>query len=161
MTPPLWQKVKRNYPKGNQSWMFVGRTDAEVEAPILWPPDEKRQLIEKDPDAGKDWRQKEKRVSEDEMVRYHPQLSKHEFEQTSGASEGLGSLACCSLWGHKESDMTEQLNNSSEIETRPEQNLQSCTIYNPDSISHLQGQRVFQRFADTCYNYLRHNHYHS
>ena len=95
------------------------------------------------------------------MVRYHPQLNKHEFEQTSGASEGLGSLACCSPWGHKESDMTEQLNNSSEIETRPEQNLQSCSIYNPDSISHLQGQRTFQRFAETCYNYLRHNHYHS
>ena len=95
------------------------------------------------------------------MVRYHHQLNKHEFEQTSGASKGLESLACCSPWGHKESDTTEQLNNSSEIKTRPEQNLQSRTIWNPDSISHLQGQRVFQRFTDTCYSYLRHKHYHS
>ena len=95
------------------------------------------------------------------MVRYHHQLNKHEFEQTSGASKGLASLACCSPWGHKESATTEQLNNSSEIKTRPEQNLQSRTIWNPDTISHLQGQRVFQRFADTCYSYLRHKHYHS
>ena len=97
-------------PKGNQPWIFTGRTDAEAEAPILWPPDVKNQLIRKDPDAGKDWRQEEKGITEDEMVGWYHWLSGHEFEQTSGDGEGQGSLTCCSPWGHKESDMTEQLN---------------------------------------------------
>ena len=80
--------------------------DAEAEAPILWPPDAKIQLIEKDPDAGKNWRQKEKGAAEDETVRYHHWLNGREFEQTLGDSEGQGSQACCSPWGHKESDTT-------------------------------------------------------
>ena len=112
MTPPLWQKVKRNYPKGNQSWMFVGRTDAEAETPVLWPPDAKNNLIGKDPDAGKDWRQEEKRTTEDEMVGWHCWLDGHEFEQAMGVGDGQGSLVCCSPWGLKESDRTEQLNNN-------------------------------------------------
>ena len=91
--------------KGNQFWIFIGRTDTEAEIPILWPPDAKSWLIRKDPDAGKDWRQGEKRAAEDEMVG-------HEFEQTLGDSEGQGSLACCSPWGHKELDTTERLNNN-------------------------------------------------
>ena len=95
--------------KGNQSWMFTGRTDAKAETPILWPPDAKNRLIGKDPDAGEDWRQ-EKGTTEDEMVGWHHQLNGHEFEQDLGFGDGQGSLACCSLWGHKESDMTEQLN---------------------------------------------------
>ena len=78
---------------------------AETEAPILWPPDEKSRLIRKDPDAGKDCRQKEKRASEDGLVGYHHQLNGHEFEQTPGDSEGQGSLLCCSPWGHKDLDM--------------------------------------------------------
>ena len=94
-------------PKGNQPCIFTGRTDAE--APILWPPDARNWLIGKDPDAGKDRRQ-EKGVTEDEMVGWHHWLDGHEFEQTVGNSEGQGSLACCSPWGHKEVDMTEQLN---------------------------------------------------
>ena len=98
-------------PKGNQSWILIGRTDAEAKVPILWPCDTKSQLIGKDPDAGKDWGQEEKRVTEDEMVGWHYQLNGHESEQTPGDSEGQGSLACFSQWGHKESDMTEQLNN--------------------------------------------------
>ena len=88
------------------TWIFVGRTDAEAEAPILWPPDVKNQLIGKDPDAGKDWRQK-KGAAEDEMVGWHHWLNAHEFEQTPGDSERQGSLACCSS-----SDMTEWLNNN-------------------------------------------------
>ena len=92
--------------KGNQSWIFVGRTDAEAEAPILWPPNVKSRLIGKDPDVGKDWGQEEKGATEDEMVAWHHWLNAHEFEQTQGDSEGQGSLACCSLWGHKKSDMT-------------------------------------------------------
>ena len=95
--------------KGNQSWMFTGRTDAKAETPILWPPDAKNRLIGKDPDAGEDWRQ-EKGTTEDEMVGWHHQLNGYEFEQDLGVGDGQGSLACCSLWGHKELDMTEQLN---------------------------------------------------
>ena len=98
------------HPKGNQSWMFIGMTDAEAEVPILWPPDAKRWLIWKDPDAGKDWRQEEKGTTEDEMVAWHHRSDGHEFEQASGIGDGQGSLACCSPWGHKESDMTERLN---------------------------------------------------
>ena len=93
-------------PKGNQLWIFIGKTDAEAEIPILWPPDVKSWLTAKDPDAGKDWGQKENRVAEDEMVRQHHWLNGHESEQTPGNSEGQGNLLCCRPWGHKESDMT-------------------------------------------------------
>ena len=79
----------------DQSWIFIGRTDAEVETPILWPSDAKNQLIGKDPDPGKDCRQEEKGMTEDEMVGWHHQLNEHEFEQTPGIGEGQGSLACC------------------------------------------------------------------
>ena len=105
-------KIKPIKPKGNQSWIFIGRTDAEAETPILWPPDAKSELSRKDLDAGKDWRQEEKGTTEDEMVRRHHWLNGHEFEQAPGDGEGQGSWACCSPWGHKESDMTEQLNKS-------------------------------------------------
>ena len=101
-------------PKGNQSWIFIGRTDAKAETPILRPPDVKSWLIGKDPDAGKEWRQEEKGMTEDEMVGWHHWLNGHEFEQTLGDSEGLGSLACCSPWGHKKLDITEQPNNNKE-----------------------------------------------
>ena len=84
--------------KQNQPWIFTGRTDAEAEAPIFWPPDAKSRLFGKDPDAGKDWGQKEKGATEDEMVEWHHQLSEHEFDQTRWDSEGQGSLVCCSLW---------------------------------------------------------------
>jgi len=95
--------------KGNQSWIFNGRTDAEVEAPILWPPDVKNWLSGKDP-AGKDWRQEEKGMTEDEMVGWHHQLDGHKFEQDPGVVDGQGSLTRSSSWGHKESDTTEKLN---------------------------------------------------
>ena len=96
--------------KGNQSWIINGRTDAEAEAPILWPPVVKSWLIRKDPDAGKDGRQEEKGMTEDEMVGWHHWHNGHEIEQALGVGEGQGGLACCSPWGCKESDMTEQLN---------------------------------------------------
>ena len=92
-------------PKGNQYWIFTERTDAEAEAPILWPPDTKSWLTGKDLDDGKDWRQEEKGTKEDETVGWHHQLSGHEFERTLGDGEGQGSLACCSPCGCKESDM--------------------------------------------------------
>jgi len=95
--------------KGNQSWILIGRIDAEAEAPILWSLDAKNWQTGKDPDAGKDWRQEEKGITKDEMVGCQHQLNGHEFEQILGDSEGQGSLVCCSPWGHKESDMTERL----------------------------------------------------
>ena len=104
------KEIQSVHPKGNQSWIFIGRTDAEAETPILWPPDVKNWLIWKDPDAGKDWRWEEKGTTEDEMVGWHHWLNGHEFEQAPGVSEELGGLGCCSPWGHKESDMTVQLN---------------------------------------------------
>ena len=103
------KEIKPIKPKGNQSWIFTGRTDAE--APVLWPPDAKSCLIRTDPDAGKDWRQK-KGMTEDEMVGWHHRLNGCEFEQALGDGEGQGSLACCSPWGSKESDMTERLKNN-------------------------------------------------
>ena len=96
-------------PKGNQFWIFIGRTDAEAETPILWPPAVKNWLIEKDPGAGKDWRQEEKGTTEDEMVGCHPWLNGHEFEEAPGVGDGQGSLTCCSPWGRKELDTTEWL----------------------------------------------------
>ena len=97
-------------PKGNQSWIFIGRTDVEAETPILWPSDVKNWLIWKDPDAGKDWRQEEKGMTKDEMVGWHHQLDGHEFEQALGVGDRQGSLACCSPWGHRDTDTTEWLN---------------------------------------------------
>ena len=104
------KEIKPVNPKGNQSWIFIGRNDALAEAPILWPPDVKNWLIEKDLDAGKDWSQEEKGSTEDEMVGWHHWLYGHEFEWAPGVGDGQGSLACCSPWDHKESDMTEQMN---------------------------------------------------
>ena len=109
------QEIKQVNPKGNQSLIFIGRTDAEVEAPILWPSDAKSWPTGKDPDAGKDWGQEERGVTEDEMVGWHHPLNGHEFEQTPGDSEGQGSLAYCCPWGCKESDTTEWRNNSSKF----------------------------------------------
>jgi len=106
------KEIKPVNPKGNQPWIFIGRTEAEAEAPIIWPPDVKSWLIGKDLDAGKDWGQEEKGAIEDEMVGRHHQLNGHEFEQTPRDSEGQGSLACCSPWSCKETDMTEWLNNN-------------------------------------------------
>ena len=104
------KKIQAVHPKGDQSWIFTGRTDVEAETPILWPPDVKNWLIGKDPDAGKDWRQEEKGMTEDEMVVWHHRLNGHGFGWTPGVGDGQGGLTCCSPWCHKESDMSEQLN---------------------------------------------------
>ena len=100
-SPLVCKEIKPVNPKGNQPWISIGRTDAEAKAPILWPPDSKSRLIRKDPDAGKDWRQEEKGVTEDEMVVWHHWFNAHELAQTPGDSEGQGSLMCCSPWGHR------------------------------------------------------------
>ena len=100
------KEIKPTNPKGNQPWVFIGRTDAEAESPILWPPDAKTQLIGKDLDAGKDWEQEETGATEDEMVGWHHWLNGHEFEKTLGGNEGQGSLPYRSPWVHKKLDLT-------------------------------------------------------
>ena len=102
----LYKEIKPVNPKGNQPWIFPGRTDAETEAPILWPPDVKSWLMGRDPDAGEDWRQEEKGTAEDKVVGWHPWLNGYEFEQTLGDGKRWGSLACCSTCRHMESDTT-------------------------------------------------------
>ena len=118
-------------PKGNQSLIFIGMTEAE--APVLWPRDAKSWLIWRDPDAGKDWGQEEKGATEDEMVGWHHWLNGHDFEQAPGDGEGQGSLACCSLWGHKELDTTYRLNNNKII----------------------QNSRILWEFSDTTLHFYR------
>ena len=114
------------HPKGDQSWVFIGRADVEAETPILWPPDAKNWLIWKDPDAGKDWSW-EKEMTEDEMVEWHHRLNGHEFEWTPGVGDGQGGLVCCRPWGCKELDTTERLNWAELIKWIPKENLQHST----------------------------------
>ena len=104
------KEIQPVHPKGNQSWIFIGRTDAEAETPILWLLDAKNWLIGKDPDAGKDWRQEEKGMTEDKMVGWHHWLNGRGFGWTLGVGDGQGGLACCIVWGCKASDSTEWLN---------------------------------------------------
>ena len=104
------KEIQPVQPKVDQSWVFTGRTDIEAETPVPWPPDVKSWLIGKDPDAGKDWGQEEKGMTEDEMVGWHHWLNGHGFEWTPGVGEGQGGLLGCGLWGLKRSDTTERLN---------------------------------------------------
>ena len=112
-SPLDWKEIKSVSPKGNPSWILIGRTDAEAEAPMLWPPDAKSQIIRKDPGAGQNWRQEEKGMIEDELVGWHHWHNGHEFDQTPEDRERQGSLVCCSPWDCKELDTTEWLNNNS------------------------------------------------
>ena len=110
------KEIKPVNTKRKQAWIFIGRNDAEAEAPILWLPEAKSWLIWKDPDAAKDWRLEEKGTIEDEMVGWYHQLNGHEFEQSPGDSEGQGSLVCCSQWSPKAVlGTTQQLNNSNKV----------------------------------------------
>ena len=104
------KEIQTVHSKGDQSWVFFGRNDAEAETPILWPSDVKNWLIWKAPDAGKDWGQEEKGTTEDEMVGWHHWHNGHGFGWTPGVGDGQGGLVCCSSWGRKESDTTERLN---------------------------------------------------
>ena len=106
-SPLVFKEIQPVNPKGNQSWIFIRRTDAEAEAPILWPPDAKSWLIRKEPDARKDWSQEEKGMTEDKMVGWHHWLNRHEFEQALGDGEGQASLGCCSPWGYKEAQLSD------------------------------------------------------
>ena len=104
------KEIQPVHSEGDQCWVFIGRTDAEAETPVLWPPHVKSWLIGKDSDAGRDWGQEEKGTTEDEMAGWHHQLCGHEFEWTPGVGDGQGGLAFCDSWGRKESDTTERLN---------------------------------------------------
>ena len=104
------KEIQPVHSKGDQAWLFFGRTDAKAETPILWPPHAKSWFIGKDSDAGRDWGQEEKGMTKDEMAGWHHQYDGHEFGWTLGVGDGQEGLACCNSWGHKESDMTEQLN---------------------------------------------------
>ena len=103
-------EIQPVHSEGDQSWVFIGRTDAEAETPILWPPHAKSWLIGKDPDAGRDWGQEEEGTTEDEMAGWHHRLNGHESEWTPGVGDGQGGLACCNSWGCKELGTTERLN---------------------------------------------------
>ena len=104
------KEIQSVYPKGDQSQVFIERTDAEAETPILWPPHVKNWLTGKDPNAGKDWKQEEKGTTKDEMAGWHHRLDAHEFEWIPGVGNGQGGMACCDSWRHKESVTTERLN---------------------------------------------------
>ena len=104
------KEIQPVHPKGDQSWVFFGRTDAKAETPMLCPPDTKNWVIRKDPHIGKDWRQEDKGTTEDEMVGWHHRLDGRGFEWTPGVGDGQGGLVCCDSWGRKESDTTQQLN---------------------------------------------------
>ena len=106
------KEIKPVNPKGNKLWIFVRRTDAETGAPTLWTPDAKSRLIEKDPDAGKDWGQEEKEMTKDTIGGWHYWFNGLEFGPAPGDGEGWGSLACCSPWGHKELNTTVWLNSN-------------------------------------------------
>ena len=110
VSPLDFKEIQPVHPKGDQSWVFFGRTDAEAETAILWPSHEKSWLIGKASDAGRDWGQEEKGTTEDEMAGWHHWLDGHEFEQILGVGDGQGGLAWCDSWGYKESETTEQLN---------------------------------------------------
>ena len=136
------------HPKGDQSWILIGRTDAEAETPILWPPDAKNWFIWKDPDAGKDGRRKEKGTAEDEMTWWYHWLEGYEFEQAPRVGDGQGSLACCSPWGRKESDTTEQLNWTElvwiprKLEERRQERVQNSRWSEAQGVLIVQGEEA-------------------
>ena len=122
------------HPKGDQSWVFIGRTDAKFETPVLWPPHEKSWLIGKAPDAGRDWGQEKKGMTEDEMAGWHPRLNGYELEWTLGVRDGQGGLACCDSWGAKSQtrlrDWTELNVTSREIKSKSSNGNKKAEFYN-------------------------------
>ena len=141
--------------EGDQPWVFIGRTDAKAETPILWPPHAKSWLLGKDFDAGRNWGQQEKGMTEDDMAGWHHWLDGREFEWTPGDGDGQGGLACCDLWGHKELDLTDQLNWLTELMST--QGLESWDVTWPyvqsPSRPSKKTRALFQN--ENCYHWLR------
>ena len=159
------KEIQPVHAKGNQSWIFIWRTDAEAETPILQPPDGKNWLIGKDPDTGKDWRWKKKGMTEDDMVGWHHQLNGHEFKQVPGVGDGQGGLACCSPWGHWGSDTTERLHFHVSLSFIGEGNgspLQCSYLENPEDggawwaavYGVTQSRTRLKRFSSSKYSYF-------
>ena len=132
------QKIQPVHPKGNQSWVLIGRTDVEAETTILWPPNAKSWPIWKDPNAGKDWGQKEKGMTEDEMVGWHHWLSGHAFGWTLRVGDGQGGLVFCGSWGRTELDTTEWLNWTELLQCR------ICSILGPGDVTFVRNQLELQ-----------------
>ena len=140
------KEIQPIHSKGDQSRVFFGRIDAKAETPILWPPHAKSCLIGKDSDAGRDWGQEEKGMTEDEMAGWHHRLDGLEFEWTLGVGDGQGGLACCNSWGPKESDTTEQLNWSEPVDFRdPQWFLYDASLRISELICHSQTAEVLER----------------
>ena len=131
------KEIQPVHPKGDQSWVFIRRTDAEAETLILWPPHVKSWLIGKDPDAGRDWGQEDKGITEDEMAGWHHQLDAHEFQWTLGVGDRQGGLVCCDSWSPKELDTTERLNWTEWLVML---SIFSCTCW--PSVYHLQKMSI-------------------
>ena len=135
------KEIQPVYPKWDQSWMFIGRTDVEAETPILWPPHVKSWLIGKDPDAGRDWGQEEKGTTEYEMAGWYHRLDAQEFGWTLGVGNGQGGLACCNSWGRKESDMTEQMNWTEQGKNRRKTRHEATAIILLNMVMDLSGNK--------------------
>ena len=141
-SPSDCKKIQTVHSEGDQAWDFFGRNDAKAETPVLWPPHAKSWFIGKDSDAGRDWGQKEKGTTEDEMAGWHHQLDGRESQWTPGVGDGQGGLVCCDSWGRKESDMTERLN-WTEL---------NWTI----SLGHWLPQWTLQPLGAACWSHLCH-----
>ena len=141
------KKIKPVNFKGDQPWIFTGRTDAEAESPVLWSSDVKRQLTGKVPDDGKDQGQKEKRASRDEMAGWHHQANKHKLGQTLGDGEGQEGLACCSPWGCKESATTGWLKNNSNKMWNLEKLYRQIHLKSRSRDAHIVNRHVGMRWG--------------
>ena len=146
---PLDCKIQLVSPKGNQSWIFTGKTDAEAEDPIFWSPDSKIWLTGKDPDAGKGWRQEEKGMTGDEMVEWNHWLNGHEFEHALGDGDRQRILACCSPWGCKESDTFEWLNWTDSLYSNLVSDICMIYLFHPFGFKSIKN--IIKSYVDSIY----------
>ena len=142
-SPFDFKEIQPVHSKGDQSWVFTGRTDVEAETPVLWPPDVKSWLIWKDPDAGKDWGQEEKEMTEDEMVGWHHRLNGHGFGCTPGVGDGQGGLACCDSWSHKSRTWLSDWSEPNWTDLSQPQSTPSLVFADCIELLHLWLQRIW------------------
>ena len=148
-SPLDYREIQPVHPEEDQSWVFIGWSDVEAKAPVLWPPDAESWFIGKDPDAEKDWRQEEKGTTEDEMVGWHHWLNGHWFGWTLEVGDGQGGLVCCCSWGHKESDTTEQLNRTDLADSTYQNVNETATEKFAKLIWNLRTSQKFSRLQHT------------